>query len=160
MVGQKVTVTLFAVSCIAAIGEAHIRAWSPYTWMRDKEDPKLSSAIREFFEKVAQEADDAVDEDKPAGDDTTAADDDELMVPIGNKKVRILEDTIISDYIAVNNWYWQNYNIPDDEAYDEDSEDEDRDDEEAEDECDSEDSECQDKDDVEEEIDWYDNDTN
>ena len=97
-----------------------------------------------------------MDDDKPAGDDTTAADDDdELMVPIGNKKVRILEDTIISDYIAVNYWYWQNYNIPDDEAYDEDS-----DDEEAEDECDSEDSECQDKDDVEEEIDWYDNDTN
>ena len=60
MIGQK-GVTAFALACIAAVAECRfeqpLRAWSPYTWMREKEDRRLSEAIGKFFRQVKEDND-------------------------------------------------------------------------------------------------------
>ena len=61
--------------------------------MREKEDRRLSEAIGKFFRQVKE------DNDKPD-------DEDALFNPVGDKRVQILDDVVISDYIAVNTYLW------------------------------------------------------
>lgn len=78
MIGQKTTaLTLFTVSCLTAVANSKpFRAWSPYTWMRDKEDPRLTASIKEFFHKVKEGEDaDKVD----GGEDGKEEEEEELI---------------------------------------------------------------------------------
>ena len=91
MIGRNI----FALACLNAITAANKRIWSPYTWMRDKEDQRLTQSIREFF-TIA----DAKDEEEEP-------DEDALIKPLGDNRVRMLDDTLLSDYVTVNYWMWE-----------------------------------------------------
>lgn len=90
MIGRKA----FAVACLGATTLASKRLWSPYTWMRDKEDRNLTNSIKDFFSVLKDEGD--------AG----ASDEDALIKPLGNNRVKMLDDTLLTDYITVNYWMW------------------------------------------------------
>ena len=105
MIGRNI----FALACLNAISSANKRIWSPYTWMRDKEDQKLTQSIREFFTVVEKKK--KKDEEKENEDDETDAadkeDENSLIKPLGNNRVRMLDDTLVSDYVTVNYWMWE-----------------------------------------------------
>ena len=91
MIGRNI----FALACLSAIIAANKRIWSPYTWMRDKEDQKLTQSIKEFF-TIAKEK-----------DENEETDEDSLITPLGDNRVKMLDDTLVSDYVTVNYWMWE-----------------------------------------------------
>jgi len=83
---------MFALACLSAYTEASKRIWSPYTWMREKEDRHLATSIKDFFHVLKEGEED---------------EEDELITKLDGNKVRMLNDTLVSDYITVNYWMWE-----------------------------------------------------
>ena len=83
MIGRN----MFALACLSASTLASKRFWSPYTWMREKEDHNLTSSIKEFFHVVKDE------------EGTVDGDEDALIKPLDGNRVQMLDDTLVSDYI-------------------------------------------------------------
>ena len=92
MIGRNI----FALACLSAFASASKHFWSPYTWMREKEDQKLSVSIKEFFQVLKDEKDAADGEEEYA-----------LIKPLDGNRVRMLDDTLLSDYIIVDQWIWE-----------------------------------------------------
>ena len=91
MIGQKIAT--FTVACLAVFADAKsARLPNPRTWMQDAANPHLSKSLSEFFAKVQE---DQVEEDEEG-----------LFHPIGNHRVKVNDDILVSDYISVNYWYW------------------------------------------------------
>ena len=90
MIGRNI----FTLACLnATFASASKRFWSPYTWMREKENHNLTSSIKEFF-TVVRDGEGEVDEDA-------------LIKPLGDNRVQMLDDTMVSDYVTVNYWMWE-----------------------------------------------------
>ena len=93
--------TLFAVSVLGVISSLvdaknpRLPSWR--TYMRDAEDPKLSMSIRDFFEAAQADGED---------DDGTMETRNGDIKRLENQRVKLLEDTLISDYIGVNTYMW------------------------------------------------------
>lgn len=84
--------------------------------MRDKADPRLDASIKDFFSKVK--------EDNETQDDAENQDEDEddfIVKKVSGKRVQMLNDTLITDYISISNWRYNNddWYFPDDEVFDE-----------------------------------------
>lgn len=84
-----------AVACLTQSSEARPKVPSPVTWMRDKADTRLDMSLKEFFQSLKQE--------DPTDEKTI----DEIFVKGKGKSVTLPGgDIIISDYIPVDDWLW------------------------------------------------------
>ena len=101
MIGQNKIAT-FAVACLAVLANANMRRLPSFrTWMQEPANSHLDMSIKEFFTK----AQDDQDEEDPYG----------IIKPIGNNRVKINDDILVSDYISVQNWYWDDVVVPEPE---------------------------------------------
>ena len=96
-----------------SLAESHrtLHWWNPITWLRDKEDHRLATSVAEFFSNLKQEGEDTDDSEGGEGEDGEKKKKDKMMDKIeqldGNR-VKILNDTIISDYIFIEYWQFDN----------------------------------------------------
>ena len=110
MTGLKSAVlTLLALSCLTALAESHRRTlhwWNPITWLREKEDRRLAASVQHFFSNLKQEGEDTTEDNNGEGGDADKKEEKkELIEQLDGNRVKILNDTIISDYIFIE--YWQ-----------------------------------------------------
>ena len=102
--------TLLALTCLTSLVESRrtLHWWNPITWLRDKEDHRLSTSVAEFFSNLKQEGEDTDDSEGGEGEDGKDKKkkmmEDKIEQLDGNR-VKILNDTIVSDYIFIE--YWQ-----------------------------------------------------
>lgn len=84
-----------AVACLTQSSEARPKLPSPVTWMRDTADMRLDMSLKEFFYSLKSE--------DPTDEKTI----DEIFVKGKGKSVTLPGgDVIISDYIPVDDWLW------------------------------------------------------
>ena len=71
---------------------------------RDKADLNLDASIKDFFQKATQ----------VSGDDIA----DPLITELGNNRVKMLNDTLVTDYIEVDFWKWEDLSNDDEDQKD------------------------------------------
>ena len=103
MIGRNI----FALACLGAFTSASKRFWSPYTWMRDQEDRHLAVSIKDFFTVLNKEEENADEETGEDASEDASEDATPMIEKLDGNRVRILEDTLLSDYIQVNYWMWE-----------------------------------------------------
>ena len=106
---NSIVLTLLAISCLTSLAEGRrtLHWWNPITWLREKEDHRLAASVSEFFSNLKQEGEDTDDNSEGGegeeGDEKKKKKD--LIEQLDGNRVKILNDTIISDYIFIE--YWQ-----------------------------------------------------
>ena len=95
MTGFNTRMLAVVAAFYAQGSEARPKVPSPMTWMRDKADPKLDSALKQFIGPYKQE-------------NPTDEKEVEQMFVKGENNTVILPggDIIISDYISVSDWMY------------------------------------------------------
>jgi len=104
---NSIVLTLLALTCLTSLAEGNraLRWWNPITWLREKEDHRLAASVSEFFSNFKQEGEDNEDSEGGEGEGDDKKKKKELIEQLDGNRVKILNDTIISDYIFIE--YWQ-----------------------------------------------------
>ena len=92
--------SLFAVlaasaALLALQGDAKFHIPSYRALRRDNADANLDASIKDFFKRTKQVSEEGDEEESG------------LITPLGNNRVKMLDDTLVSDYIEVNYWQWE-----------------------------------------------------
>ena len=104
---NSIVLTLLAITCLTTLAEGNrtLHWWNPITWLREKEDHRLAASIQQFFSNLKQEEGEETENDSEQGEgDDKKKKKKELIEQLDGNRVKILNDTIISDYIFIESW--------------------------------------------------------
>ena len=103
---NSIVLTLLAFLSLNSIAEGRrtLHWWNPITWLREKEDHRLSASVAEFFSNLKQEGEGDTEDSEGEDADEKKKKKKDLIEQLDGNRVKILNDTIISDYIFIEYW--------------------------------------------------------